>query len=122
MMHSPVRRPSIRYVVLLLCIVIGVVACTSVRKPLDEATAVSLVGTAIVKQHLSALPLQCLALSPAAEAPSGYLITVREVHSKECGGDPDTSPRLFSIKIDGAGKSLILKQVDGTDVPIPSSK
>lgn len=93
-------------------------ARSSTDKPLDESAAVTLVDDAIVTNRLTTLPLHCLALSPSPDGLTGYLVTVRELHSKECGGDPNTSPRLFSIKVDGASKALKLEQIDGTEIKL----
>lgn len=119
------RSSKLRCVALSATIAVSIglaAACVGARsptdKPLDESAAVALVDDAIVTNRLTTLPLQCLVLSPSSDGPSGYLVTVRELHSKECGGDPNTSPRLFSIKVDGASKVLTLEQIDGTETAL----
>ena len=54
-----------------------------------------------LKYKLTAIPLSCLDFKLAEETFGGMpLIVVRERHGGECGGDPDTSPRLYSVAFD----------------------
>jgi len=53
------------------------------------------------KLKLSELKLECLSFEVTEEKFEGNaMIDVREVHGGNCGGDPQTSPRAFSIAID----------------------
>ncbi len=55
----------------------------------------------VTKYKLSELPLMCLKFDVLEELFEGKrIIDVREKHGGSCGGDPDTSPRLFSIGIE----------------------
>lgn len=51
------------------------------------------------KHNLSRLPMSCIRFVEPEDVFNDDLIyvNVREIHNKECGGDPETSPRLFSI-------------------------
>ena len=69
---------------------------------IDEDKALLAVSAAIRKNHLvDDKPDQCLAYRVDGKAmKDAYLVEVRENHRhKECGGDPQTSPRLFSVKV-----------------------
>ncbi len=85
----------------------------------DAATALA-VKAAILYQ-LSPIPLKCVdyrALAPAETAGSSeksankdnrkggrtYSVIFSERHSPECGGDPRTGPRLFSITVSSNGQ------------------
>ena len=49
---------------------------------------------------LTDINLECLRFELLDELYEGkHLIDVRELHSKDCGGDINTSPRLFSIAV-----------------------
>ena len=53
------------------------------------------------KYNLSSLPLSCLKFDIQEEVFEGKdIISVREKHGGRCNGDPNTSPRLFSIGIE----------------------
>jgi hypothetical protein len=54
-----------------------------------------------IKYKLSELPLRCLFFDVLSKKFDGQIqIDIREKHNKQCGGDPTTSPRLYSIKIE----------------------
>ena len=53
---------------------------------------------------LSKLPITCLIFEVQDNPAEGKrMIDVRESHENGCEGDPETSPRLFSIAIDPSG-------------------
>lgn len=55
----------------------------------------------VAKYKLSKLPLTCLEFDTLDKIFEGKrIIDVREKHGGSCGGDPDISPRLFSIGIE----------------------
>lgn len=57
----------------------------------------------ITKQYsLSILPMTCIIFVAPEEIIGGKLVyvTVREKHNEECGGDPDTAPKLYSVGFD----------------------
>lgn len=54
---------------------------------------------------LSKLPIACLIFEVQDNLDDGrHIIDVRERHESGCEGDPETSPRLFSIAIDPLGE------------------
>ena len=54
-----------------------------------------------LEHKLTLLPLACLQFVVADEKYDGKpTIIVREKHGGQCGGDPSTSPRLYSLAID----------------------
>ena len=54
-----------------------------------------------LKYNLSRITISCLAVKVADEKYEGKpLVNVHEIHDKKCGGDPQTSPRLFSVAFD----------------------
>jgi hypothetical protein len=66
-----------------------------------EDRTVLAVSKAIRKNHLTDLEDECLAYQfDASSVKDAYLVDVRENHRlAKCGGDPDTSPRLFSVRV-----------------------
>ncbi|MFZ7156911.1 hypothetical protein ACLS0M_09405 [Avibacterium avium] len=65
------------------------------------AQAVELVERSIIKNQLSPLPLDCIMFTEMhteSHSPN-YQIDVRENHNSQCGGDPNTAPRLFSYLV-----------------------
>ena len=68
----------------------------------DEDKALLAVSAAIRKNHLvDQKPDQCLAYRVDSKSmKDAYVVEVRENHRhKECGGDPQTSPRLFTVRV-----------------------
>ena len=56
---------------------------------------------AIKKYKISALKSDCLILDILPEQINNRdVVDIREKHDVTCGGDPGTSPRLFSLQID----------------------
>ena len=56
---------------------------------------------ATAEYHLSAIKVTCLSFQVAQQKfEDKPMIDVREIHNKECGGDPQISPRIFSIAFD----------------------
>ena len=54
-----------------------------------------------LKYNLSKITITCLTFQVADEKYEGKpLVDVHEIHDKKCGGDPQTSPRLFSVAFD----------------------
>jgi hypothetical protein len=60
------------------------------------------VSKAIREAHLTGRPDECLAYRFDSNPSGGaYLVEVRENHRRaSCGGDPQTQPRLFTVKVD----------------------
>lgn len=68
---------------------------TSENKLINQAKQI------VTKYRLSELSLNCLEFDVLEELFEGKLIIViREKHGDSCEGDPNTSPRLFSIGIE----------------------
>ena len=63
--------------------------------------AMDRVARAIRKHRLTKLPVECLTfLADETPGPGSLRIEVREKHGGKCGGDPATSPRLFTVEVD----------------------
>jgi len=59
------------------------------------------------KYKLAAIPEYCLIYIISKNKYKGLpLVVVRERHGGNCGGDPGTSPRLFSIAVDEASGAV----------------
>jgi len=57
------------------------------------------VEAAIHKKHLTKEKGRCLSYD-IDEKPDVYMVNVIETHAPGCGGDPNTSSRLFTVKVD----------------------
>jgi hypothetical protein len=64
----------------------------------SESEATTLALTAIHKYHLTTLKDEC-GVADVTEHKSFFDIDVRERHTPACGGDPETKPRLFTIRV-----------------------
>ncbi|HEX5485459.1 MAG TPA: hypothetical protein VFX23_05640 [Limnobacter sp.] len=71
-------------------------ACAATVKSDDQA--VDLAAKAVQKYQLTTLALECLYFDTEDEK-TKYLVRVREKHNEKCGGDPETSPTLFFIRV-----------------------
>lgn len=96
-----------RYSLLLLSALIVLISCAPVdaeQQKEQSATANNLIARAkhvTEKYKLSVIKSTCLSFQVASEKfEDKPLVDVREIHNKECGGDPRTSPRIFSIAFD----------------------
>jgi hypothetical protein len=65
----------------------------------NEADALSRAREAIVQNHLTSVADACLKLEIQSTSQTMYVVTVYEVHSDKCGGDPAVQPRLFGLHI-----------------------
>jgi hypothetical protein len=65
----------------------------------NEADALSRAREAIVQNHLTSVADTCLKLEIESTSHTMYVVTVYEVHSDKCGGDPAVQPRLFGLHI-----------------------
>lgn len=84
----------------------------------SEEQAVERVAASVARHKLTRLSPECLTFT-ADKTPGGYTVEVREKHSPQCGGDPETAPRLFSYEIDQAsGRMRIDDPVSGELRPI----
>jgi hypothetical protein len=75
-------------------------SATSTEASAEDQT-VTAVSEAIRKHHLVNSADQCLAYQFDAQASADdFVVEVRENHRhSECGGDPQTSPRLFTVRV-----------------------
>jgi len=63
------------------------------------------VEDAIHKKHLTKEKGPCLSYD-VDEKPDAYLVNVIETHVRGCGGDPNTSPRLFTVRVDKNSRAM----------------
>jgi hypothetical protein len=63
------------------------------------------VEDAIHKKHLTKEKGPCLSYDIDENA-DAYLVKVIETHAPGCGGDPNTSPRLFTVKVDKNSRAM----------------
>jgi hypothetical protein len=70
----------------------------------NDDNAVAKVSEAVQRHHLTKLSPDCLDYIIGDESQDGVDVDVHEKHDEHCGGDPETSPRLFSFHVDHAGK------------------
>jgi len=73
----------------------------------SEAEALAANAASIYK--LSPIPLQCVVYESYDDGEKNgkkgpYAVLFRERHTPECGGDPNTEPRLFTILVTSKGK------------------
>ncbi|OFA04298.1 hypothetical protein [Duganella sp. HH101] len=78
----------------------------------DEA--IKLATGAIHKYRLTTLKDEC-GLIDAIEKPLYFEILVRERHTQDCGGTPETGPRLFSVRVRKHDGRLTSDVYDGTN-------
>lgn len=79
-----------------------------------ENEAIRLATDAIHKFHLTTLKDEC-GLVDVIEKPSYFEIVVRERHTPDCGGTPETGPRLFSVRVRKCDGRLTSDVYDGTN-------
>lgn len=79
-----------------------------------EGEAIKLATDAIHKFHLTTLKDEC-GLIDVVEKPSYFEIVVRERHTQNCGGAPETGPRLFNVRVRKHDGRLTSDVYDGTN-------
>jgi hypothetical protein len=86
--------------ILLLCALPTVVACAQAGTPAikNDNDAAARAATLTHRYQLTSIPTQCLYFDTDDEG-ADYLVRVREKHSRECGGDPETSPTVFFMRL-----------------------
>ena len=88
----------------------------------DEATL--LVSAAIRSNRLTTLPDECLQYS-VSTSEAEFVVEVRENHRRpECKGDPQTTPRLFDVRVDRNTGAMTTNAnaVPDTFRPLPPSR
>jgi hypothetical protein len=83
---------------------------------LTENQAIDRVLGAIKKHRLTSLRAECLDFFFSDESATTYSIDVHEQHDAKCGGDPATSPRLFSFEVN---KTTGAMKTDALDISDP---
>lgn len=73
--------------------------------PLTDAAAEDTLARVIAETRLTTLPRECYAFEPDDSA--RYRYSVREVHNRRCGGDPNTAPRMFDVRLDPATGAVL---------------
>lgn len=82
-----------------LIVVLGLASAVALAGPVTtEAQATKLALDAIHKYHLTTLRDEC-GVADISEHKLYFDVDVREVHNAECGGIPETQPRLFTIRV-----------------------
>jgi len=99
------------YFIAALCFLLSTSAFSAQVTSDTEATRLAI--DAMHEYKLTTLNDDCV-LVAAAEKPAYFEITMRELHSKSCGGDPETGPRLFNIRVRKRDGRLTSDAYDGT--------
>ena len=97
---------------------IATTQATTVSAPapvLSEEAIVEQVSAVVKRHQLSSLPPQCLDYMVDDADAATIDIDVHEKHDATCGGDPATSPRLFSFKLERANGRLSTDALDLAD-------
>ena len=93
------------------CLLLIIMIPNLVFSNMTTDQVVKKVQRSIVKHHLTSVKLSCLHFF-IEEDDTNYFITIREHHNKQCGGDPDTSPRLFTYEVNKSnGKMRVDDQI-----------
>ena len=99
------------YLPAFLLIISTAVCSAPVRTEID---ALKLATSAIRKFQLTTLKPECGSAS-AVERRAHFDVIVRERHSAACGGDPQTSPRLFNVRVRKHDGRLTTTAYDGVN-------
>lgn len=83
--------------------------------PSDDDAVIAQVSAMIRKHQLTSLKDECLDYMVDDSDGATIDIDVHEKHDSKCGGDPDTSPRLFSFKLDRTSGQLTTDALDLSD-------
>lgn len=94
-----------------LLLVSSAAAFSEPVKSREEAAQLAI--HAIRKFDLTTLKDECGAIA-VIEKPSYFEIVVRERHTRDCGGTPETGPRLFNIRVKKQDGRLTSDVYDGT--------
>lgn len=85
-----------RYMLLGLLLFISVPSFAGQVKTEDDA--IKLTIQAIHKYQLTSLKDECFS-TEVDDMKSYFDVTVREVHNKVCGGEPEVEPRMFNVRV-----------------------
>ncbi len=79
-----------------------------------ETEAIKLATGAIHKYHLTTLKDECGAIDVIDQS-TYFELVVRERHTRDCGGTPETGPRLFNVRVNKRDGRLTTDAYDGTN-------
>lgn len=79
-----------------------------------KAEAIRLATDAIHRFHLTTLKDECGAID-VIDQPTYFELVVRERHTRDCGGTPETGPRQFNVRVDKQDGRLTTDAYDGTN-------
>lgn len=91
-------------------LLVSVSAAAARVKTEDEAIKLAIEATH--KYRLTTLNDDCV-LVYAVEKHSYFDVTLRERHTQRCGGDPETGPRLFNVRVRKRDGGLTSDAYDG---------
>jgi hypothetical protein len=80
----------------------------------DETAAVARVSASLHKNRFTAIADDCLSYIPYEADAQNFVVDVHERHGGACGGDLESSPRLFTYQVVKATGAM---QTDATDPP-----
>lgn len=106
---------------LLLIALVAVSASAFAAKVTTEDEAIKLATEAIHKYHLTALKDDC-GLIDVNDRRSRFDVVVRERHTPACGGDPQTQPRLFTVRVRKRDGQLTSDVYDGVNYRLVDHK
>lgn len=93
-------------------LLIAVHAAASARAITTADEAADKAASVTETYHLSTHTTQCL-LFDVSDSKRYFIVGVHEKHSRECGGDPDTAPVLFFMKIRKRDGYIVTNHGDG---------
>ena len=90
----------------------------------EEDNAILAVSKAIRKNKLTTLADECITYRfDGEQVKDAFVVDVSENHSRSsCGGDPNTAPRLFSVRVAKADGAMTTDQGSATGEFRPISK
>lgn len=111
-------KQTLRYLTVILLLTSAPADASRINSK-DEARKLAI--TAIHKYHLTALKDEC-GLVDVTEHPSYFEIVVREHHTQNCGGLPETGPRLFNVRVRKHDGQLTSDVYDGINYKLANHK
>ena len=86
----------------------------------NEEQAIEITKQAMQSYLLTSLALQCVQffVTESSQRKGEFEVDAREVHNTKCGGDPATSPRIFSLRIKANGQ-IKLYDAPSADYIVP---
>lgn len=86
----------------------------------NEEQAVEIAKLAMQSYRLTSLAPQCVQffVEESSQRKGEFVVDAREAHNAKCGGDPATSPRIFSLRIQTNGQ-IKLYDAPSADFIVP---